>query len=42
MNQHQIRVMNYPEPSSEEQFVRQTSKAYALARGWSETALHRT
>ena len=39
MNQHQIKVMNYPEPSSEELFVRMASQANALARRWSEAAI---
>jgi hypothetical protein len=39
MNQHQIRIMNYPEPSSEELFVRRASQAHALARQWSEGAV---
>jgi hypothetical protein len=39
MNQHQIRIMNWPEPSSEELFVRKASQAHALARRWSEGAV---
>lgn len=38
MNQHQIRIMNHPEPSSEERFARTVGRAHALARRWSEAA----
>jgi hypothetical protein len=39
MNQHQVRIMNHPEPAAEELFVRTVSRAHALARRWSEAAI---
>ncbi len=39
MHQHQIRILNQPEPSSEELFVQMARQAHALARKWSETAI---
>jgi hypothetical protein len=39
MNQHQIKIMNYPEPPAEELLVKKATQAYALARRWSEAAI---
>jgi hypothetical protein len=38
MNQHQIRIMNDPEPSSEELFIQKACHIHALGRQWSESA----
>jgi hypothetical protein len=38
MAQYQVRIMNYPDPSSEELYVRKACEAYAQARAWAEQA----
>jgi hypothetical protein len=36
--QHQIRLLNFPEPSAEELYVRKASHALAVARAWRQAA----
>lgn len=39
MSQHQIKILHQPEPSAEELFAQTASRAHALGRKWSETAI---
>lgn len=39
MSQHQVRIMNFPEPPAEELYVRQARAAHAQARDWADQAV---